>query len=98
MSLQCTECGKIVPPLCCHTCRPSGNTLRGVVVPRELWERMRSAIFRIAMGREVCAGSPAYDPGLCDKAAVDKLVEDIQRHNDPAHRTPGAGSTKEDRP
>ncbi len=55
-----------------------------LVVPVELWKRMRSAVFRIAMGKEVCAGSPCYDPGLCDKAAVDKLVEDIQRHNDKA--------------
>jgi hypothetical protein len=56
-------------------------TEQQIVVPIELWKRMRMAIFRIQMGREVCAGSPAYDPGLCDKAAVDKLIDDIQRHN-----------------
>ena len=59
----------------------SDGTLQDFVVPCELWERMRQAVFRISCGREVCAGSPAYDPGPCDKAAVDKLVEDIQRHN-----------------
>jgi len=36
MPLQCTECGKIIPPLCCHTCRPSGNTLRGFVLPHDM--------------------------------------------------------------
>ena len=61
--------------------RAHRNTVKQIVVPRELWERMRSAIFRISMGREVHAGSAAYDPGLCDKVTVDKLVEDIQRHN-----------------
>ena len=32
MPLKCTECGQIVPPLSCHSCRPSGNTLRGFVL------------------------------------------------------------------
>jgi hypothetical protein len=59
----------------------SPNRVQDIVVPFELWSRMRAAIMRIGMGRVVCAGTPAYDPGLCDKKTVDKLIEDIQGHN-----------------